>query len=127
MPWGPSRAPPPPLLPLLPPRLVRTAAVAVVVLAAMVRAFHPRPPTQLSRLLLGSGWSRRLGRPPHPPLPPSGPFGGGLPWPRVQGVVVQAIEEGEYVVVKETGRRARVVSKQSNGTYVFRAPKMRME
>jgi len=31
-------------------------------------------------------------------------------------VVVQAIEAGEWVVVKETGRRARVVSKQSNGT-----------
>lgn len=32
---------------------------------------------------------------------------------------MQAIEEGEYVVVKETGRRARVVSKQSNGALLF--------
>lgn len=35
------------------------------------------------------------------------------------GVVRAAIEAGEWVVVKETGRRARVVSKQSNGTWAY--------
>lgn len=37
------------------------------------------------------------------------------PLPRHRGCVHAAIEAGEWVIVKETGRRARVVSKQSNG------------
>lgn len=114
MPSGPFH-PPPTRLRLR--RLVGPVVVAVVLLLAggnMAQAFYHRLPTQLRRLLLGSGPSR-VGRLPYPPLPSSVPYGV-LPRPRVRGVVLQAIEEGEYVVVKETGRRARVVSKQSNGT-----------
>jgi hypothetical protein len=53
---------------------------------------------------------------PPPPLP-AAPFGwaGAAAPGRVRGVVLQAIDAGGWVVVKETGLRARVVSKQSNG------------
>lgn len=81
----------------------------------MARAFQP--PAQLRRWLLGSGW--RVGLPSTDCHHPSGPFG--LRPRNARGVVVvQAIEEGEWVVVKETGRRARIVSKQSNGAYAYK-------
>jgi hypothetical protein len=88
-----------------------------------VRAFQHR-----LRPLGGVGPRRLLQRPPSQTLAPS-------PFVRSSSssssVVVQAIEAGEWVVVKETGRRARVVSKQSNGAHTwtcsFRIEVIRMD